>query len=136
MISIGSVVGGNKSEVFREHLSQFAQSFEDFPDKIINGYGVSITFHLPGALIKPSFQGRKLGAHLKGKRILVIRVAVPESVSYSLDDSKIRQYLCDASLDAIDFACSILQKRGIDYSPDSDKQEVENWLKVASKDNA
>ena len=77
---------------------------------------VDATFHLPGPLVRPDYEGIRTGRWVKAKRLLVVQIAVPEEISGRPD--AIEDFLGSSLVGAVDLATGYLAKRRLAYSLD------------------
>jgi hypothetical protein len=75
---------------------------------------VDVTFHVPGALARPDYEGVRTGHWSKTNRVLVVQAAVPESVLG--DANAIRSFLAQTVGAAVTLAAEDLAARRIDLS--------------------
>lgn len=75
---------------------------------------VDVTFHVPGTILPVDFEGMRTGRWVKAKRLLVVQVAVPESVSGDADG--INTFLATSLREAVDLAAGYLAQRKLSFS--------------------
>ncbi len=75
---------------------------------------VDVTFHLPGPILRPDYEGMRTGRWVKAKRLLVVQIAVPESISG--DPDAISKFLATSLRDAVELAAEYLAQRKLGFS--------------------
>jgi len=75
---------------------------------------IDVTFHLPGAIARPNFEGIRTGRWLKDEKLLVVQVAVPEALSGGSDTAN--AFVARSLVDAVGAAARHLTKQGLDVS--------------------
>jgi hypothetical protein len=74
---------------------------------------VDVTFHVPGTILRPNYEGMRTGRWVKDKRLLVVQIAVPESLSGS---SRINHFLADSLRRAVALAADWMKKKKLELS--------------------
>jgi hypothetical protein len=74
---------------------------------------VDCTFHVPGSLIRPDFVGFRTGRWVKAKQLLVVQVAVPQSI---VGRQRRLEFLGDALLASVRVASEYLAIKRIDLT--------------------
>jgi hypothetical protein len=77
---------------------------------------VDVTFHLPGPIVRPDYEGMRTGRWVKAKRLLVVQIAVPEEISGQ--PAAIDDLLGRSLVEAVDLAAGYLAQRQLPYSLD------------------
>lgn len=75
---------------------------------------VDVTFHLPGPILRPDYEGMRTGRWVKAKRLLVVQIAVPESISGDAD--AISKFLARSLRDAVELAAGYFAQRKLAFS--------------------
>jgi hypothetical protein len=95
----------------------------DPPDDPASEAAVDATYHLPGPILRPDYEGLRTGRWAKAKRLLVVQVAVPEEISG--DAEKVGGFLAESLVEAIDLAAAHLAQRKLPYSLDRARRVAE-----------
>jgi hypothetical protein len=74
-----------------------------------NEIAVDVTFHVPGTILRPDYEGVRTGRWVGAKRLLVVQVATPDEVSG--DAERVSAFLTDSLREAIRVASEHVARR-------------------------
>jgi hypothetical protein len=95
----------------------------DMPD---SEAAVDVTFHVPGALAGPDYDGVRTGRWSKANRVLVVQAAVPESILGDAD--AIASFLAQSVGAAVSLAAEHLAAQKIDLSLERAREIAERLI--------
>lgn len=116
---VSAVLGGGGAlsdvEAAIRRLSGVVRREEEYcPADPAGEAALDVTFHLPGPILRPDYEGMRAGRWVKAKRLLVVQIAVPESISGDAD--AINEFLAISLRDAVDLAAKYLAQRKLALS--------------------
>ena len=76
---------------------------------------VDATFHVPGDILRPEYEGLRTGRWVKAKQLLVVQIAVPADLSGS---PAIEKFLAESLGQAVTLASEYLARRRLGLSVD------------------
>jgi hypothetical protein len=81
-LSLGSIVGGatTGNRVWRDAIKDLGQGIRNARIDVKVPLNLNVVFHVPGNMLKPEFVGVRTGIFSKSKSLLMVQVAIPESV--------------------------------------------------------
>lgn len=110
-LGISSVFGGSGSDWFQAASRAAARllrlAHNAFPPISPDDGGVTVMFQVPGAVLRPEFEGMRAGRLSKAAKGLVVEVAVPEIV----DD--VDAFVGRVLLEAVEFAAEIFERKKV-----------------------
>lgn len=74
-----------------------------------NEAAVDVTFHVPGTLVRPDYEGVRTGRWVAAKQLLVVQVATPDAVC--AEPGSVHGFLNDSLRAAVELAADHLGRR-------------------------
>jgi hypothetical protein len=109
VLSIGSVLGGGiANRPWRDAIAALTHRVITARQDAESPLNVNVVFHVPGSMLKPEFEGVRTGRFSQPLRLLMVQVALPETVPPDPEG-----YLLDAIGAAIDMAERWAKRRGL-----------------------
>lgn len=117
---ISSVVGGDAREDVLQAIRRIAglvlQDDQSTGEPTVGEAAVDVAFHVPGSLSRLDWEGMRTGSWFKSDRVLVVQVAVPETLS--TDPAVVSAFVGDSVRSAVGLARDALAKRKVDLTLD------------------
>ncbi len=121
MIAMGNQFGGpeQRGSVIASMLNKAMNVAADLRDSSYNdgkNAWINPIYIVPGSILKPDFEGYKLGHFSKKQKGLVVMIAVPPSVA---DGLNIPEFVGSSLREAVRLAAAFFDKKGISFSAQS-----------------
>jgi hypothetical protein len=118
MVGIGVQMGGPEQEdslierMLMRAMNTAAKSREPNYSVGMEAW-INPIFIVPGSILKPEFEGYKLGHLSKKRKGLVVQIAVPQSVA---DGEGIQQFIGESLREAVRLASAYFASKNISFS--------------------
>ncbi len=118
MIAIGNQFGGpeQRESLIRKMLNKAMNIAADTREPDFDSgkeAWINPIYMVPGSVHKPDFEGYKLGYFSAKKKIIVVTIAVPQSVA---NGKKIPEFIVKSLIEAVRLGAEHFASKGIDYN--------------------